>query len=99
IVTTPSDCAARQGAYRGDNTVCTSTTCPHPPAHGACCITDGKGVVPCQVLAAADCTTAGGSYRGDNTSCGGDICAPRGACCNPQLSTNASNCVVTTQAV
>ncbi|MBX3396155.1 MAG: proprotein convertase P-domain-containing protein [Phycisphaerae bacterium] len=47
---------------------------------GACCFSEGTG--DCQQLNAIDCAQAGGRFQGGNTPCSGDICIPRGACCN-----------------
>lgn len=99
IFITQAECTARHGHYRGDNVACTNTTCPQPTPTGACCIAAAVTPFVCQVLTQAACTTANGTYRGHGTNCSGDICVPRGACCNPSLSTNVSNCMITTQAV
>jgi len=50
------------------------------------------------VLTEADCTAAQGVYRGNGTTCQSvDVCAARGACCNPILSTAALACLDTTR--
>lgn len=47
---------------------------------GACCFSEGIG--DCQLLDAIQCAQAGGRFQGGGTACAGDICIPRGACCN-----------------
>ncbi len=59
---------------------------------GACCFSEGIG--DCQLLNAVDCSTQGGRFQGGGTACAGDICVPRGACCN----TVTGSCQQLTQA-
>lgn len=66
-----------EGAYLGDGTQCTPTTCA-TPVMGACCREDGT----CQVLSPGSCDQLGGEYQGDDTLCGPQTCVdPTGACC------------------
>jgi hypothetical protein len=66
--TTAATCA---GDYQGDRTFCTDVDCPDPPPTGACCTSDGCGVVT-----EAAC---GGEYQGDATDCSDNPCP--GSCC------------------
>ena len=66
IVTTPADCAAAFGVYKG-----TGTTCDNNPCVGACCTGS-----TCQVLPEQDCLVFFGNvYLGDSTSCTPNPCA------------------------
>ena len=66
---TSAECTAHSGTYQGDNTACTSTTCPQP-AVGACCIAASAAAgAHCTVGTQAACTTAGGTYGGDQSTC------------------------------
>ena len=71
------------------------TTCPEPPAVGACCLSDAT----CQILLETDCEGAfyNGQYQGDGTDC---ETTPCGACCWWRRTdiTFFRNCVVTGRA-
>jgi len=100
IILSSADCAARQGTYRGDGTSCGNDTCPRPTPRGACCFATDAGQNRCELLTAAECEKVGGRFAGNGTTCQTvDVCAPRGACCNPSISTNIARCIVTTRAV
>jgi hypothetical protein len=67
--TTPENCAAVGGVFRGYGVSCTPNPCG-----GACCYPDGNCV---EVPGAGSC---GGVYHGDGTTCP-DNCPQPGACC------------------
>ncbi len=71
IIATAGQCAAQNGVYQGDNTVCTSTTCG-PNFDGACCLDIDDGPLTydtCLVLSADECAAQGGTFAGPNTQC------------------------------
>lgn len=53
---------------------------PCNPNPGACCFSEGIG--DCQQLSAVDCADANGRFISVGAPCAGDVCVPRGACCN-----------------
>jgi len=73
VLNTATGCAAQNGIYRGDNSVCATANCPQPPT-GACCKFDGT----CSILTQAQCTAANSVYRGDNTTCAAANCPVTG---------------------
>lgn len=56
------------GTYQGDDTNCSTTTCPQP---GACCLLDGSCA---DSTPEDDCTAQGGTYQGDDTLCANVAC-------------------------
>jgi hypothetical protein len=83
VVTTEAGCTAAHGAYSGNNTTCSPTSCGQtpPPARGACCIaaTETAGA-HCTIGTEAACTTASGTYGGNNSTCASAHCATSCAC-------------------
>lgn len=59
----PTECAALDGAYQGNNTLCASVDCPDPV--GACCFSTGF----CLELGQLDCELTGATWSGQGTSC------------------------------
>lgn len=83
VVTTQNHCNNIGGAYGGNGTVCSGTTCP-PLASGACCVSNSPTGALCVITTEAFCTSHGGTYRGDGTTCATANCPhPTGACCLP----------------
>jgi hypothetical protein len=61
-------CEAGGGVYQGDDSECSSVSCPQP---GACCNTDGSCDDGAEQTA---CEAGGGVYQGDGSDCSGVSC-------------------------
>ena len=59
----PEQCAAQNGVFKGNNTVCTASTCPQPT--GAACFPNGF----CLQLTQAQANSAGATWKGPGTDC------------------------------
>lgn len=75
----PSECAALNGFFQGNDTSCAVITCPEP--EGACCFATGF----CLQLTELDCVLAGSTWIGPQTNCAdgnsngtADACEKRG---------------------
>ncbi len=74
-VLSAGDCAAQQGTWLGEGTLCDPNPCAQPT--GACCMPDGT----CTITLEAGCA---GIWQGMDTLCEPNPCAqPTGACCYP----------------
>ena len=85
IVTSATDCLARQGLFRGPGTTCGPTTCAPTVQTGACCVpVPGTTARTCVITTEAMCVQQQGQWRGAGSVCGNDTCQPvvqTGACC------------------
>lgn len=73
----PDDCAAQDGVYQGDDTLCAGVSCPEPVV--ACCFSPTS----CLNLTEANCISAGGTPGPIGSACATFTCFPEGACCLP----------------
>ena len=69
---TSESCATASGIYKGNGTLCATSTCPAPA--GACCLNG-----TCYNRTAAECAAMGGAFYAASM-CQGSVC-PSGACC------------------
>lgn len=79
VMTTPANCAQRQGIYQGDGVLCQDANCP---PRGGCCLPDGRCIQTTKALCEAGLNGLGGTYLGDDYLCTGWDCpGPVGGCC------------------
>ncbi|MFN0149832.1 MAG: hypothetical protein ACKVU1_03855 [bacterium] len=80
-VLSEADCAANDGIFMGNQTLCSEVFCPDDGPSGACCFPDRS----CQVLPQTQCDAMSGVFMGLFTSCAEVSCGPPfvGACCLP----------------
>jgi hypothetical protein len=95
---TAADCAAANGSYRGNGTVCSNDICL---PRGACCNPLATTAnTNCVVTTAAVCANLNGVWHA-GVGCDAAMCpppGPRGACCRMVASNAASFCSILTAA-